>query len=136
MDANYSKFRHNFITRRQGAWSGREAEMQHVAIGDEVVLTLEPQPAVVARARLPVIGYIIFIGDGFCAYEALFEIGVDHSGGLRGACAARHRPGPCFLGTGGEKRDEMQEFVAGADYTVEARLRQANGAEIVLLLVG
>ena len=51
--------------------------MQHVAVGDRVVLAFEAELARLARARLAPAGDIIRVGDGLGADEAPLEIGVD-----------------------------------------------------------
>src|SRR5579863_6988995 len=60
-----------------------EAEMQHVAVGDDVILALQPELAGLARPRLAAARDIIVIADGLGANEAFFEIGVDHPRRLR-----------------------------------------------------
>src|SRR5689334_10936177 len=73
--------------------SGREAEVHHVAVGDDVVFALEPQPSGIARAGLAAERDVIVIADRLGADEAALEVGVDHTRRLRRARAARHRPG-------------------------------------------
>ena len=65
------------------ALSVGEAEMQHVAVLDDVVLAFEAELARFARARLALPGDIVVIGDGLGADEALLEVGVDDAGRLR-----------------------------------------------------
>ena len=64
-------------------------EMQHVAVGDHVVLAFEPQLAGIARAGLAAAGDIVVIADGFGADEAALEIGMDDAGRLRRLGALR-----------------------------------------------
>ena len=73
-----------------------EAEVQDVAVLDDVVLAFEPELAGVLRARFAVERDVVVIGDGLGADEALLEIGVDDAGGLRRlACLAdRSRRAP------------------------------------------
>ena len=57
--------------------------MQHVAVGDDIVLAFEAELARLARARLAIRGDIIGVGDRLGADKALFEIGVDDARRLR-----------------------------------------------------
>src|SRR5690242_16277017 len=98
--------------------------MHHVAVGDDVLLALETQPARIARTRLAAERDIIVVADRLGANEAALEVGVDDARRLRGARAARHRPGPRLLGPRREEGDEVEQRVAGADQPVEARLAQ------------
>ena len=65
------------------ALSVGEAEVQHVAVLNGVVLAFEPELARFARARLALVRDVVVIGDRLGADEALLEIGVDDAGGLR-----------------------------------------------------
>src|SRR5215831_19443169 len=104
-------------------------------IGDDVVLAFEPELSGIARARLAIARDVLVIGDGLGADESLLEIGVDHSGSLRRARAARDRPGAGFLWSRGEERDEPQERVTCADETIESRLLEAEMGEEFVALV-
>ena len=99
-----------------------EAEMQDVAVGDDVVLALEAELARFASPRLAAIGDVVVVGDGLGADEAFLEIGVDDAGRLRRFRPFLDRPGPRFLRADGKESDEVQEVVAGADDAVQARL--------------
>ena len=66
-----------------------EAEMQDVAFLHPVFLAFQPQAAGVAGPGFAPVPDEIVVADGFGPDEALLEIGVDHSGGLR-----RGRAGP------------------------------------------
>ena len=65
--------------------------MQHVAVGDDIILAFEPEFAGLPRARFAIAGDIIVIGDGLGADKALFEIRVDDARRLRRPCA------PCSI---------------------------------------
>ena len=56
--------------------------MQHVAVGDRLVLALQAELAGLPRARFASARDIIVVGDGLGADEALLEIGVDDAGRL------------------------------------------------------
>src|SRR3546814_2334919 len=59
-----------------------EAEVQHVAFLDAVLLAFQAQAAGVAGAGFAAVLDEVVVADGFGADEALFEVGVDHAGGL------------------------------------------------------
>src|SRR5690606_41900331 len=75
-----------------GQASDVEPEMQDIAFLDAVFLPLQAQAAGLPRARFAAVADEIFIGHGFGADEALFEIGMDHCGGLGGGRAWLPRP--------------------------------------------
>src|SRR5262249_37095181 len=108
---------------------GREAEMHDVAVGDHVFLAFQSQFAGLARARLAAMGDVVVIADGFRADETALEVRVDDTCGLRPARAAGHGPRPRLLRTGGEVGDEVEQRVAGANETIEARLLEPYGFE-------
>src|SRR5262245_33392357 len=110
--------------------SGREAEVQHVAVLDDVVLAFEPELAGVARPRFAVERDVIVVSDGLGADEAFLEIGMDDSRRLLRPRSVRHGPRARFLRAGGEIGDEAEQLVALADEPVEPWLRQAEFGEI------
>src|SRR5262245_61859523 len=104
--------------------SGREAEVQHVAVLDDVVLAFEPELAGVARAGFAVERDVIVVSDGLGADEAFLEIGVDDTRRRLRPRAARHGPGARLLRPGGEIGNEAEQLVALADHPVEPGLWQ------------
>src|SRR5574337_1614068 len=116
------------------AFSGGEAEMHDVAVGDDIVLALEPELAGLPRARFAAKGHIVLVSDRLGANEAALEIAMDHAGRLGGLGALLDRPGARLLWARGEERDEAEGGVARADDAVEAGLAQADSGEIFLLL--
>src|SRR6185437_11231581 len=116
--------------------SGGEAEVKDVAVLHHVILPFEPELARVARAGLTGKRHIIIIGNGLGADEALLEIGMDDAGGLWGASALGHGPGPRFLWPGGEIGNEPQELIALADEAVQAGFGEPKLGEVGLPLVG
>ena len=99
--------------------------MHDVAVGNDVILALEPQFAGVARARLAAARHVVVVGNGFSADETALEIAVNDAGCRRRLGAARDGPGARLLRPGGEEGDEIEKAVAGADEPVEAGLVQA-----------
>src|SRR5262245_27490885 len=116
--------------------SGGEAEVQHVAVLDDVVLAFESELAGIARARFAIERDVIVVGDCLGAYEALLEIGVDDARRLLRPRASRHGPGASLLGPGGEIGDETEHLVALADQPVEPGLGQPKLGEISVTLRG
>src|SRR4249919_1101720 len=89
-----------------------EAELHHVAVLHDVLLALDAGLALAAglgdRAALDEVAE----GDDLRLDEALLEVGVDHTGGLGGGGALLDRPGPGFLGAGGEVALQAEGLVA------------------------
>ena len=61
----------------------RKPEMQHIAVGDLILLAFQPQLADVARAGLAAALDVILIRDRLGADEAALEIAVDAPSRLR-----------------------------------------------------
>src|SRR5712691_8298371 len=66
-----------------GYGSRRKPEVEHVAVGDHVVLAFQPHLAGIARPDLAAERRIVVKRNGLGADEAALEIGVDHAGRLR-----------------------------------------------------
>src|SRR5437870_11092843 len=113
----------------------RESKMQDVAVGDLVVLALEPHLAGVARAGLTTERRIVVIGDGLHTNETALEIGMNHRRRLRSLGASRDGPRRRLLRAGGEERDQIEQLMAGADQPVEAGLAEPDRSEIFLALL-
>ncbi len=74
-----------------------EAEMHHIAVGDDIVLAFEPHLAGLFGRNLAAEPVIVRIRDRLGADEALLEIGMDDARGLRRLGAARNVPGARLL---------------------------------------
>src|SRR5580704_23998 len=94
--------------------SGREPDMQHVAIRHKIALAFEPELSRLPRAGLAMKSDIIGISDGLGANKALLEIRVDYARRLRRLGSLGDSPGAGLLGADGEKRDQPQKPVARA----------------------
>src|SRR6185437_6933081 len=103
-----------------------ETEMHHIAVGNDVVLAFEAEFPRFARAGLAVVRAIVIIPDGFRANEPVFELGMDNAGALRRACPRGHCPGAGFFRSNGEKGDEAEQVVTGADKPVQSRLLETE----------
>src|SRR5208337_701058 len=77
--------------------SVREAEMQDVAVGDDVVLALETEPAGLARPRFAAAGDVILVSDGFHPDEPLLEVRMDDARRLGRLRPLLDRPGAGFF---------------------------------------
>src|SRR5258706_6993420 len=80
-----------------------EAEVHHVAVLHDVVLSLEAHLARLLGLRFPAQAHVVVVRDHLGANEALLEIGMDHARGLRRGGALPHGPGAHFLLAGGER---------------------------------
>src|SRR5262249_49855402 len=111
-----------------------EAEMEDVAVLDDVLRAFEAHPAGVLGALLAVIGDEVGVGDGLGADEAFLEVGVDDARRLRRLGAAADRPGARLLRSDREIGDEVEELVAGADDAGEPGLVEPERLEELGLL--
>ena len=106
--------------------------MHDVAVGDDVLLALQPQLAGIAGAGLAAERDVVGIGDGFGADETLFKVGMDDAGGGGRLGAAVDGPGPRLLGPDGEIGDEVEQRAAeegAASVVISAKIE----AEIAVL---
>ena len=110
-----------------------EAEVHDVAVADGVVGAFEAHAAGILGALLAAVSDKILVGYGFGADEAFFEIGVDAAGGLRRPGAALDRPGVCLLGPDGQKRDQIEQRISGADDAVEPGFVEPERGEVLEL---
>jgi hypothetical protein len=60
-----------------------EPEVHDIALAHDVFLALQTQLADFAGAALAAIGDVVVVGDDLGTDEAAFEVGMNHSGGLR-----------------------------------------------------
>src|SRR5262245_40613977 len=114
-----------------------EAEVDDVAVLDDVVLALDAELADLAAARLAAELDEVAPVDDLGADEAALDVGVDLARGARGRGAARDRPGAALVGAGGEHRDEGDELEGGAQEAVaRGLLEPERGDEVGLLGLG
>src|SRR5271170_4712650 len=100
--------------------------MHDVAIGDDVLGAFEAHLTGILGTLLAATGDKIVIRDRFGADEALFEIAMDDTRGLRRLHAVRYGPGARLLGADSEERHQIEELVAGAYDAHEAGLVEAE----------
>src|SRR5258708_3562931 len=83
-------------------------------------LSPDPPSAGVAPAASAAARDTAVIVDRLAADDAVLEIAMADTGGVRPPGAARHGPGARLLRRGGEERPRIEQPIAGADQTVEA----------------
>src|SRR6478735_4311169 len=116
-----------------------EAELHDVAVLHDVVLAFEARLALRARLDYRAGRDEVVERDDLGLDEALLEVGVDHTGRLRGLPALADRPGASLLRTRRELGLEAEGVEADARELVETRLllpcrgqqlRRVRGVEV------
>ena len=103
-----------------------EAEIDHVAILDDVLLALAAQQSLfLCRRDAAAADHVVEI-DRFGADEAALDVGVDLARGLRGLGAVFDGPGAALVLAVGQERDEAEQRVGALDQAVEAGLLNAE----------
>ena len=92
-----------------------EEEVHDVTILDYVFLAFDSEFSGGAACGFRFEGDEVFVFDDLGADEAFFEVGVDHSGGLRGLVALVDGPCAAFVSSGGEVGAEVEEGVGTLD---------------------
>ena len=99
-----------------------EADVQHVAVLDDVGLPLEALPPVLCdlgmRAELDEVAPV----DDLAADEAARDVGVDRTGRVERRLAVPQRPGARVLLAGREERDQVERACQPARDLVERRV--------------
>src|SRR5690606_25074520 len=103
-----------------------EAKMDHVAVLDDVVLSLDAKQPLVAQGDLGALAHPLLPGGHLGADEAPLEVRVDHAGGTRRLPALANRPSPRFLRADREVGAQAEERVPRADQPVQTGLLQAH----------
>src|SRR5436309_13932013 len=101
--------------------------MDDVAVRDDVVLALEPEPTRLAAPGLAPQAHEVLVGDHLGADEAALDVAVDLARRLEGRRAAANRPGAALVLAGGEEAHQAEERVAGAH---EAGSRALGKAQV------
>ena len=106
-----------------------EAEIDHVAILDDVLLALAAQQSLfLCRRDAAAADHVVEI-DRFGADEAALDVGVNFARGLRGLGAVFDGPGAALVLAVGQERDEAEQRVGALDQAVEAGLLNAEVLE-------
>ena len=94
-----------------------EAEVDHVAVLDDVLLALAAQQSLfLCRRDAAAADHVVEI-DRFGADEAALDVGVDLAGGLGSLGALFDGPGAALVLTVGQEGDETQQVIAALDET-------------------
>src|SRR3954454_6820293 len=107
--------------RRSRSPSRCEAEVDDVAVLDDVLLALEADLAPIAAGGHRSAIDEGAVGDDFRANEAAGDVAVNLASRELRAGAARNRPGAVLVFADREERDVAEQIVAGADDPIQAR---------------
>ena len=99
-----------------------EAEIDHVAVLDHIVLALGPQQTLFLGGGHAAAGHHLVEVDGLRPDEAPLDVGVNLSGGLGGLGALADGPGPALVLAVGQEGDQAQQLIAALDQPVQAGL--------------
>ena len=128
---------HSAIWAATGRWQrcGRpegldvEAELDDVAVVDDVVLALEADLAELLGLRPAADVEQLVPADHLGADEAALEVGVDAPGALRRRRAVAERPRPRLLVAGREERAQAEQVVGAAHHAEQRALAEAEAFE-------
>src|SRR4029078_1125469 len=94
------------LAPRNDSRSGVEAKMHHVAVGDDILLSFQPELAGISGAGLAAVFYENVVGDGFGTDGGSLALAVNHPRRRRPLGALGDGPGSRLFRSGGEVRDE------------------------------
>ena len=103
-----------------------EAEVDDVAVLNDVLLALEPHFAVIAADGHRAACDQGVVADDFRTDEATGDVAVDFTGRQLRRRVARDRPGAALVLADSEERDVAEQIVAGANHAIEARRAQSE----------
>src|SRR5207244_3403817 len=98
-----------------------EANVQDVAILDDIVLALQTEEAFRARIRHGAGGHQIVVRDHLGPDEAAFQIGMNLAGRLRRLGPPTYRPGAYLIFTSRQEADQVQQLITSPDDLVQRR---------------
>src|SRR5258705_1539631 len=124
------------IRMRSGVTSGCVAEIDDIAVLDDVLLAFEADLAVFAAGLHRAARHQRIVGHHFPADEAPLDVPVDFAGPKLAGGGAGNRPGAALVLADGEEGDVAKQVVAGSNDAIEARLGQAEVREEGLRIVG
>src|ERR1700722_18583899 len=107
---------------RRDSGSDIESEMHDIAFAHDVFLAFKTHLAGVARARLAFASNVISKANDLGPDEAVLEIRMDDTGGLRRGGPRTDSPGANLLGTRGEIGLQAKQSVGGANDAIKAGL--------------
>ena len=97
--------------------------VDHVAVGDEVLLAFEPQLAVIAAGGERAAREQPIARHDLGADEPALDVGVNRAGGFLRRRVARNRPRAAFVLADREERDVAEQLVRRANHAIEPGLR-------------
>ena len=103
-----------------------EAEVDHIAVLNDVLLALAAEKALLLRGGNAAAADHIVEIDRLGTDKAALDVGVDLAGGLRRLGAVFDRPGAALVLAVGEEGDETEQGVRALDEAVEAGLLNAE----------
>ena len=102
--------------------------MHHVPILDNIVFAFQSQSALGTGVRFGSSFQQLVPANGFRADEVLFQVGVNGACAVLGAGIRGNGPGPAFVFSCGEERDQSQQVLALADQARKAAVGQSIAA--------
>src|SRR5690242_19683233 len=95
-----------------------KAEVDDIAVSDDVVLAFEAELPRLAAFRLAAITDEVFVGNDFGADKPALDVAVNLSRGFPRRRPLADRPRLDLVFAGGEKTDEIEQLVRSADEAV------------------
>ena len=97
-----------------------ESEVHDISILYDIFLAFHAHLAGFFHGGFRAVVDIVVVFDYFGTDESLLEVGMDHTGTLRGFPAFQERPGTAFVGTGGQEGLLVQQALVRFDKVVHA----------------
>src|SRR5262249_43814346 len=99
-------------------------KMHHVALMDDVLLPLEPQPPRLLSPRLAAPRDVIGKRNHLSPNKPMLKIRMNNPRRLRRSRPLAHRPSAHLLGTRGEVSEQPEQRISPADHPIEPWLLQ------------
>src|SRR5262249_20111613 len=115
--------------------SDSEAEIDDIAVLDDVLLAFQPQLPLVPRLGFAAAGHEVLVVDHLGPDEAALEVAVDPPCRSRGPVPSADGPGLDLILSHGEEGDEIQQLVGGANEARARRLGKPQGFEKLALVL-
>src|ERR1700733_3190055 len=115
--------------RSERSGSHVKAEVHDVSVAHHVLLAFDPQLPEVAALGLAAEAHVVLPPDDLGLNEALLEVRVDDSRGLRRFGSSTRRPRAHLGLARREEREQIELRIAGAYHAVESRLEKSRPRE-------
>src|SRR6266516_629103 len=99
--------------------------MHHVGVMHDVVFALQPQSSAGARIGFRAGFEQLIPTNGLSPDEVLLQVGMDRAGGLDSACMDGNCPSAALIFASGEKRNQAEQGVSGANQASQAAFFQS-----------